>query len=164
MLKIPAHFLTVAFLFALCGGSRAAEGVTPIAVLDLAYIDTSGEPKDQAAVHEKRAADFVAGLKRDLTASDRYRIVPLTCGSTPCASDANSAEVQAAAQAAGAKLVVVGAVHKMSTLIEWVKIDVANTVENEIVFDKLITFRGDTDDAWERAERFSAREILNAAL
>ncbi len=141
----------------------AAKAPISIGVLDLVYIDTSGEPTDEAAAHKKRAAAFVAALKRDLAASGRYRIVPLTCGAAPCASDSDSDDVQKAARAAGAKLVVLGAVHKMSTLIEWIKIDVDDTEENRIVFDKLLTFRGDTDEAWQKAESFSAREILHAS-
>ena len=132
-------------------------------MLDLVYIDTSGEPTDQAAIHKKRAAEFAAALKRDLAASGRYRIVPLACGAEACASDSDPADAQKAAHEAGAKLIVLGAVHKLSTLIEWVKIDVVATDADRIVFNKLLTFRGDTDEAWDRAESFSAREILQAS-
>jgi hypothetical protein len=31
-----------------------------------------------------------------------------------------------------------------------------------IVFDRLLTFRGDTDEAWQKAESFVARDVLNA--
>ncbi len=168
-----AFFGSFAAAAALCltvaavGARAAAEGApkepTPIAVLDLAYIDTSGEPADQTAAHERRAADFVTGLKRDLAASGRFRIVPLNCGAKPCASDADADDIQKAARAAGVKLVVMGAVHKMSTLIEWAKINVVDEDQNRVVFDKLLTFRGDTDEAWQRAESFGAREILQAA-
>jgi hypothetical protein len=150
------------------GAARAAADAppkepTPIAVLDLDYIDTSGEPTDQVAAHERRMADFVEALRRDLASGGRYRIVRLACGAKPCASDTNPAEVQKAARDAGARLVVIGAVHKMSTLVEWAKIDVANEAEDRIVFDRLLTFRGDTDEAWKKAETFGAREILEAS-
>ena len=32
------------------------------------------------------------------------------------------------------------------------------------VLDKLYTFRGDTDEAWERAEAFVAREVAALAV
>jgi len=31
------------------------------------------------------------------------------------------------------------------------------------VLDKLVTFRGDTDEAWERAEAFVVREVTGLA-
>ena len=50
------------------GGQRARADVaaTPpatLAVLSLDYVDTSGEPTDQTAVHQRRAADFVSALQ-----------------------------------------------------------------------------------------------------
>ena len=155
--------LSLAAMGARAEGDGTGKKPTPIAVLDLAYIDTSGEPTDQTAAHQRRAADFVSALKRDLAASGRFRIVPLTCGEAPCASDANADDVQKAARAAGVRFIVMGAVHKMSTLIEWAKMDVVDQDQNKVVFDKLLTFRGDTDEAWRRAESFGAREILKAA-
>jgi hypothetical protein len=145
------------------GQARGADEATTIGVLDLVYVDTSGEPGDQTEAHKKRAAEFVARLKQDLEASGRYRVVPLTCAAGACASDASPAEIQNSARQAGAKLVLIGAVHKQSTLIQWAKMDIVATDDNKVVFDKLLTFRGDSDDAWEKAESFGAREIIRAA-
>jgi hypothetical protein len=91
----------------------AGEATQPIAmaVLNLEYVDTSGEPADQTAVHQRRAADFVSALQRDLTSNFQFRIVPKSCGSTPCEPTMNPAELQNAARAAGAKLVLHGGVH-----------------------------------------------------
>jgi hypothetical protein len=134
-----------------------------LAVLDLDYVDTSGEPTDQAAAHERRAADFVSALQRDLAASGRYRIVSLICGAEPCTPRTNPAELEKAARAADVKLVLLGGVHKMSTLVEWAKIQIAEEEAGQIVFDRLLTFRGDTDEAWRRAESFGARQILDSS-
>jgi len=142
--------------------SQAQEPVA-LAVLDFDYLDTSGEPADQAAIHRRRLADFMSALRRDLAASGRYRIVSLTCGAGPCASSAHPLEVQKAARAAGAKFVLIGAIHKMSTLIEWAKIDIVDEDQNRIVFNRLLSFRGDNDEAWRRAEGFGARQILDAS-
>ena len=62
---------TVAILIGLAavfGGQRAradaaATPPTTLAVLNLDYVDTSGEPTDQTAVHQRRAADFVSALQ-----------------------------------------------------------------------------------------------------
>jgi hypothetical protein len=51
----------------------------------------------------------------------------------------------------------------MSTLVQWAKIQVADEEQGRIVFDRLLTFRGDTDEAWQKAEAFVARDVLNLA-
>jgi hypothetical protein len=151
------------------GGQRAQADVAAsqpvaLAVLNLDYVDTSGEPTDQMAAHQRRAVDFVNGLQRDLPANGQYRIVPMSCGSAPCEPAMNPAELQKAAHAAGAKFVVLGGVHKMSTLVQWAKIQIADEEQGRIVFDRLLTFRGDTDEAWQKAESFVARDVLGSAL
>ena len=67
------------------------------------------------------------------------------------------------ARAAGARFVVLGGVHKMSTLVQWAKIQIADEEQGQVVFDRLLTFRGDTDEAWQRAESFLARDVLQSA-
>ena len=51
----------------------------------------------------------------------------------------------------------------MSTLVQWAKIQIADEEQGRIVFDRLLTFRGDTDEAWQKAESFVARDVLNSA-
>jgi hypothetical protein len=134
-----------------------------LAVLNLDYVDTSGEPTDQTAAHQRRAADFISALQRDLAANGQYRILPMSCGSAPCEPAMNPSELQKAARAAGVKLVLLGGVHKMSTLVQWAKIQIADEERGQIVFDRLVTFRGDTDEAWQKAESFIARDVLQSA-
>ena len=155
-------------LAATLGGQGARADVAPtqpvaLAVLDLDYVDTSGEPTDQTAAHQRRAADFVSALQRDLVANGQYRVVPMSCGSEPCEPAMNPAELQKAARAAGARFVLLGGVHKMSSLVQWAKIQIADEEQGRIVFDRLLTFRGDTDEAWQKAESFVARDVLNSA-
>ena len=71
-------------------------------------------------------------------------------------------DIQKAARAAGAKLVLIGGVHKMSSLVQWAKIEIADEEQGRIVFDRLLTFRGDTDEAWQKAESFVARDVLQS--
>ncbi|HEY1781180.1 MAG TPA: DUF2380 domain-containing protein [Roseiarcus sp.] len=156
-------------LAAVLGGPGARADTAPteptaLAVLNLDYVDTSGEPTDQTAAHQRRAADFVSALERDLGANRQYRIVPMSCGSAPCDPAMSPTEIEKAARAAGAKLVLLGGVHKMSTLVQWAKIQIADEERGRIVFDRLVTFRGDTDEAWRKAESFIARDILQAPI
>src|ERR1700722_14080070 len=159
---VAAVGLTVAL-----GGQRVEADVASthplaLAILDFDYADTSGEPTDQVAAHQRRAADFASALQRGLWANGKYRIVPMSCGSEPCEPVMNPAELQKAARAAGARFVLLGGVHKMSSLVQWAKIQIADEEQGQIVFDRLLTFRGDTDEAWQRAESFVARDVLNS--
>jgi hypothetical protein len=142
------------------GGAASA---VPIAVVELDYVDTSGEVKDQTADHQRRLRDFANALQRDLAASGRYRAVPIACGAGPCSTRTSPSELEKAAREAGAKLVVIGGVHKESTLIQWAKMQVVEVGEGRVVFDRLLTFRGDNDAAWSRAEAFVANEILESS-
>ena len=78
-----------------------AAGPAALAVLDFDYLDTSGEPADEAAIHRQRLAAFMSALRRDLAAGGRYRIVSIACGGAPCASGATPFEVQTAARPPG---------------------------------------------------------------
>jgi hypothetical protein len=135
----------------------------PIAVLDLAYLDTSGEPRDQTQEHATRIRRFSDALRSDLARGGKFRLVTPTCGAAPCSASSEPSELIARAREAGAKLLLIGGVHKQSTLIQWAKVQAVDVEAGRPVLDKLYTFRGDTDEAWERAEAFVARELAALA-
>ena len=64
-----------------------------------------------------------------------------------------------AAREAGADLLLIGGVHKLSTLVQNAGIDAIDAKTGKAIFHRLFTFRGDTDDAWRRAEMFIFDEI-----
>ena len=72
-------------------------------------------------------------------------------------------ELLKTAHAAGADFLLVGGIHKMSTLVQWAKAEVIDLRSGQIVLDKLFTFRGDTDQAWRRAEEFISNELITLA-
>jgi hypothetical protein len=146
--------------------AAAADGApppVPIAVFDLVYVDTSGEPRDQSQEHAARIRRFSEALRSDLARSGKFRIVTPQCGAAPCSASGEPSELVARAREAGAKLVLIGGVHKQSTLIQWAKVQAVDVDADRPVLDKLLTFRGDTDEAWERAEAFVAREVAALA-
>ncbi|MBR0839162.1 DUF2380 domain-containing protein [Bradyrhizobium liaoningense] len=120
-------------------GAEAAIGV---AMDDFSYTDTSAEPANQTAAHERRLSAFMAALRRDIGADRRYRLVP-------SAQD-------------GAVFKVIGGIQKTSTLVQWAKVAVIDVGAKKLVMDKLYTFRGDNDESWERAEIFVSREVMAA--
>jgi hypothetical protein len=131
-----------------------------LALLDFNYVDTSGETKDQAAEHQKRLDAFMLALRQDIAASQKYRMVTATCRPIPCEVGQSAlTELQDAARQAGAKILMMGGVHKMSTLIQNARVMAVDLETNAVVLDKLVTFRGDTDEAWKRAETFIAQQI-----
>jgi len=159
--RVVAHCFAA---LALCGGlgagpARAAEPVA-LAVADFDYTDTSGEPTDQAQAHAARLRQFEQEIRDALAASGRYRIVTLECAQPPCSAGAMDAEsLTDAAKTSGARLLLYGGIHKMSTLVQFGKAQIADLETDKLVYDRTITFRGDDDNAWKRASEFLAEDL-----
>jgi hypothetical protein len=137
--------------------SSAAPEKRGVAIQDFTYFDTSGEPIDQTAAHQRRLQAFMTAIRRDVEAEDGLRLAPLSCNS-PCAGD----DLARAASAAGATILVVGGIQKMSTLVQLAKVTVIEIGPGRLVFDRRYTFRGDNDEAWVRAEAFVSRDVRAA--
>ena len=159
--------LGIACIASICLPARGEEPSSlriPIAVADFDYIDTSAEPTNQEAAHAERLRAFTERLRLDL-AQENYRIVELPCAQRPCTVRRSTAErLIESARAAGARLLLLGGIHKVSTLIQNGKVRVVDVEMNQVVFDRSISFRGDTDESWERAERFLVRGLAAANL
>ena len=137
----------------------AAQGVG-LAIADFAYVDTSGEPADQAAAHQQRLQALMSALRQDFTADTQFHLVPVSCAAASCTvAGPTPPDLLRAAADAGAKILVVGGIHKESTLVQWAKVQAIDVDANRVIFDKLFTFRGDSDEAWQRAEVFISREL-----
>ncbi len=105
-------------------------------------------------------AAFMSKLRADLAASGKYAPVAIACADPPCtATSMTPAALIEAAKQAGAHLLLYGEVQKMSTLIQWGKMQVVDLAADRLVSDKMVTFRGDTDEAWRRAEAFLVEEL-----
>jgi hypothetical protein len=112
-----------------------------IAIVDFAYVDTSGEPTDQTAAHQRRLQTFMAALRRDFAADGQFRLVAVSCGSVPCSTDGLApADLRRVGSQAGAKILVIGGIHKLSTLVQWAKVEAVDIDADRVVFDRLFTF------------------------
>jgi Protein of unknown function (DUF2380) len=154
--------LVATFAFSAPSSSRsnAVEQETALAILDFDYKDTSGEPADQTAQHQARLEAFMRSLRADLARSGKYALVSLACQPDPCSiTQTPPEELLNAARHSGARLLVFGGIHKESTLIEWAKVQAVDVQTDKPVFDRLFTFRGDTDEAWQRAEAFIVAQV-----
>jgi hypothetical protein len=140
--------------FCLAAGSHAATEIA-VAVADFDYSDSSGEVTDQTQEHRARVASFAELLREDIAAGGAYRVVQLDCPEHPCtAGTMPPDDFVAAARRAGARLVVYGGIHKMSTLVQWGKVLLLDLQRNEVVLQRTVTFRGDNDTAFRRAAAF----------
>lgn len=138
----------------------AAGEAVVLAVADFDYADSSHEVTDQSAVHTKRLQDFARLIRDEVSASGKYHVVALTCEKPPCSAGAMDAEsLTEAARQSGARLLLYGGIHKMSTLIQMGKAQIVDLKTDGLVFDRNISFRGDDDEAWRRAAQFLAGEV-----
>jgi hypothetical protein len=69
-----------------------------------------------------------------------------------------------AASQAGAQILIIGIVHKRSTLVQVAWTVAIDRTTQRVVFKKFFTFRGDNDEAWQRAERFVSEEVRDRLL
>ena len=146
------------------GSAGTAGHALAVSVDDFNYIDTSNEPTDLAGVHEKRLRAFMTALRDDVTADGRFELVPSSCGpDCPTDGPALRDRLRTASQA-GAQILIIGAVHKMSTLVQSAGTIAIDTTSQRIVFRKFFSFRGDNDEAWQRAERFVSEEVRDRLL
>jgi len=135
-----------------------------VSVDDFNYIDSSNEPTDQTAAHERRLRAFMTALRDDVTADRRFELVPSSCApSCPTEGPALGDRLRAASLA-GTQILIIGIVHKRSTLVQLVWTVAIDTTSQRIVFKKFFTFRGDNDEAWQRAERFVSEEVRERLL
>jgi Protein of unknown function (DUF2380) len=141
---------------------RAQGDIPVLAVAEIQYVDTSGEVIDQSADHFRRLREFEASLRTDLAASGKVQNVALDCPPNACsAGDIDAEQLLGKAQAAGAGYLLISSFHKVSTLVQWAKIDLVEVKSRNVVFNRLVTFRGDNDKAWRHAESFIVRQILD---
>jgi hypothetical protein len=156
----PRTVGSLALAIVINAGLAWAEGhrTIPVAVADFDYVDTSGEVRDQRMEHERRLQTFTRAIRDDLARSGQYRIVPLVCSQAPCPT-VGSAQLMKDAHASGATLLLYGGIHKESTLIQWMKVEAVEVENGKQLFNRLITFRGDTDEAWTRSEQFLIKQL-----
>jgi|HubBroStandDraft_1064217.scaffolds.fasta_scaffold283707_1 hypothetical protein len=150
----------VAFAAPAAAESIAVPAAKPIAVVDFDYRDTSGEARDQDAEHRARLDVFMAKLRADLGADPRFPVVSIACANPPCTGGNTPPQaLMDAARKAGAHALLYGEIDKMSTLVQWGRVELVDVAADKLLDEKFLTFRGDTDEAWLRAEAFIIEEL-----
>jgi hypothetical protein len=107
----------VLLAMALANSAQAAD-TRAIAVADFDYSDSSGEAVDQSAQHRARMAAFADLLHADL-ARRAFVVTQPACAAPPCTAGSMAPdELIAAARQGGARYLLYGRIHKMSTLAQ----------------------------------------------
>lgn len=134
-----------------------------VAVADFDYIDTSGEVRDQRAEHQARVAHFAELLRENLGAQGGFHVRPLQCAEPPCTPiNMQPARFIDASRRSGARFVVYGGIHKISTLVQWGDVQLLDLEADKVLFRQNVTFRGDTDEAFRRAAAFVGESVRDA--
>lgn len=149
-LALAAVLVAQSFAVAKADSEKANLAMSPFS-----FVDTSGEVADQAAKHADRLKRFEQLLLAALATNQTLAVAEIRCNGQPCPAD----EVLAKAKADGKKYLLLGAVQKTSTLVLWAQVDVLDVATGKPVLHRWITFRGDTDEAWDRTARYIAKAI-----
>lgn len=129
-----------------------AEGV---AIFPIKLLDTSHEARDQMADHTRRRA-----LVADILAAQLPGAIPVEAATVAAACTPETTEcLMAVARDAGADQALLIVFQKTSTLIIQIFVNLVDVDSAELIDSRSLNFRGDTDEAWERAARFLAGQL-----
>lgn len=162
MLFWTAAAVLAASLAASSSWAGAQEEI-PIAIAAFDNDDTAGESPEAVEAHAARVEGFSGLIEERLAEAGAYKIVSLTCDAPPCSAGSMAPEdLIGAARQAGARVLVYGGIHKMSSLIQFGKVQAVDLERDALVFDRSFQFRGDNDEAFRRAAEFIARYLAEA--
>jgi len=147
--------------FASAPGLSAAPLI--IAVADFDFLDTSGEERDQRAEHRVRVAQFVELVRGNLSAQGDTSVLPFECPQRRCTPiSMGSDEFVAAARRSGARFVVYGGIHKVSTLVLGGLVEVLDLQSEKLLLKRTVSFRGDNEEGYRRAAAFVGDMVRDA--
>ena len=150
---------------ALAPAAAGAREPVPTAVLDFDNDDTAGESPERAAEHAALVESFAGILRERLAGDGGFRVVALPCPAAPCTAKSLPADkLIETAQQAGARLLVYGGIHKMSTLIQFGAVQAIDLETDKLVLSRSFSFRGDNEEAFRRAADFVLRYLEEVEL
>ena len=152
----------VILLIAVFVATGSAQAAKPAAVFDIELVDTSGEGERPG--QKERIAATTETLRRTLTESGQYQPIDLN----PVADRIAALGYQRScvqcmldiARDLGAEVVVTGAVHKVSSLILSMEINVRQVTDGRIIAQGMADIRGDNDRAWQRGAEWLVRNRI----
>ena len=165
-LRCPAKAALVAIgvtILSLPSAAGLSAAPLTIAVADFDFVDTSGEARDQSAEHTARVAKFAELVRENLSAQGDTSVLPFECPQRPCTPiSMGSDDFLAAARRTGARFIVYGGIHKMSTLVQNGLVEVLDLPGEKLLSKRTVSFRGDNDEAYRRAAAFVSDTVRDA--
>ncbi|UYG03025.1 DUF3280 domain-containing protein [Halomonas sp. LR3S48] len=137
-----------------------------LALAQFDFQDTSGEVQDQSAEHAARLRSLNETLHDGLAGNPEITLVGLECEGERCTHRTPGlAVLTRQAKTAGARYLLVGEVHKVSTLIGRVRLAVLDLNDNnKFACEQLLSYRGDSDEAWQRMAQYTLRHIEESCI
>jgi hypothetical protein len=131
-----------------------------LAVADFDFLDTSGEVRPQEEEQIARMALFLKTLRGEIDQADIFEVVIPDCADGCSPARTSLEDMASATERVEATLLLVGRIHKISTLIGEIKIYVIDLKGDQVVCERFLSYRGDNDEAWSRAATFAAKDII----
>ncbi len=127
--------------------------------MPIKMLDTSGEVRDQSAAHSTRIVAINKALERDLAEQySKIVMIPAQDVASVCPVEDPQCLLDIAA-AAGADKALFVSIVKTSTLIMRMYVQIVDVPQKAVAQKRELNFRGDTDESWQRAERFLVRNL-----
>jgi hypothetical protein len=145
-------------------GVTSVAAATRLAVVEFVLLDTSNEPIDRRAAHGRRLELMSARIRSELGQDQRFTLTGLAERTDGASAQPDPERLMDEARKDGADLALFGAVQKLSTLVLFFRLSVIDLQTRKLIFDRSTTFRGDNDEAWERAASFVAAQLKASDL
>lgn len=147
--------IAIAGLLVIAAALSATASAAPLKILlmPFSFFDTSGEPSDQSAEHARRLAAITSDLAAKIEDSGLFHVVAAPADAPAC-PDGDSECILERARRVGADLILTGAVQKVSTMASQLWVGAFDAATGKRVFYNQLSFRGDTDQSWQRATSF----------
>ncbi|SON56871.1 hypothetical protein HDIA_3330 [Hartmannibacter diazotrophicus] len=145
---------------ALMTGSGQAARAETVAFMPIKFLDTSAEPKDQTADHDRRLRAMTESLHSYLASRPSTEVVAISRDEldATCANPTTDCILKMASDQK-ADYVFLASIQKTSTLITQMWVDIVDLEAKTIAFKRELNFRGDNDEAWRRASVFLEQQL-----
>lgn len=151
-------FLPVLMLGIALTGTAIAE--QRLAVADFDFLDTSGEVGPQEEEQTARMALFLKTLRDEIDRTDIFEVVLPDCADGCSPARTSFEDMASATGRVEATLLLVGRIHKISTLIGRINIYLIDLKDDQVLCERSLSYRGDSDQAWSRAAKFAAKDVI----
>ncbi len=132
-----------------------------IALMPVKFFDTSKEARDQQADHNRRITLMAEALRTQLAAGNQVQPITAEAVASACNPETVPCLIELA-ESNTADIATFIVVHKTSTLIMQVFTQVVDLKSQSLLYNRDLSFRGDTDESWTKAAGFLARDINKA--